>query len=379
MLVAASASAEPNASLSLLQAVKQQETPALAPTSVLDMLGLLYYGADGRTKNQLGALFGGASQDEVAAAAAKAKRQLPGYQRIGSVWFSNRVAITPEFLRAVENNWHFYISAAPLRTDPAKAASDVNFWYDQKTNGYVKSVITPTELESKPDILAVIVTAFISPWKETFKTSKTKPMMFFRSAEEKFMVQMMTAKSKLSYYEDDAFQALKLSYQAKDFELLLFLPRNARESDAALGKLNAAYLETVLKGMKTYDVDLQLPRVEFTVSQDWREIFLKSKLAAPFTAGEANFKRINNNDPEPLYIAKLKEEVLIRWNEEGTEARSIITGPMEPFGSAPELPKDKPATFHANHPFAFLIYNKTEKDVAFAGIIQSPQQMQVAQ
>ncbi|WP_309385558.1 serpin family protein [Cerasicoccus frondis] len=374
LLASTTVSADPNASLGLLQAVKKQETPALAPTAVLDMLGLLYFGAEGRTEAQLGALFGGKSQEEVAAAAAKAQRQLPGYQRIGSVWFDDRVAVTTDFLKAVEQQWQFYTSSAPLRTDAQGAAEQVNFWYGQKTNGHINEVVTAANLADQPDMLAVIATALVSPWKDKFSPGATFNGWFYRSSTEKFMVETMQGVAKRPYFADDALQIVELELEAKDFAVLICLPKDARQFDAALAKLNGAYLSDTMGKLKPTEVKLALPKVSFKNSLNWREVFVNSRLSAPFTAGQANFSRINNNDPAPLYIAQLVEEVEIRWNENGVSASSTTNALAAPWGEKPAA-----VTVNANHPFGFLVYNKAEKDIAFAGIIQSPSQMEVAQ
>ncbi|GHB96942.1 serpin family protein [Cerasicoccus arenae] len=381
LLVPLPALADVNTSLSLLQAVKTQEEPAFAPMSVLDMLGLLYYGSSGKTEQQMGALFAGQTRETVAKEAAKAQRALPGYRRIDSVWFSERVQVTNEFFQAASDQWKYNVSAIPLRTDPAKAASLVNFWYSEQTNGYIKSVVSPADLDGKPDMLAVLVTVFISPWKgDYFSNATTSPMMFYRSSDEKFLVRMMKTKERFPYYEDEQFQVLTIPYKSDDFTLLVFLPKDARQFDQALGALNGKYLLQAASKAKPELINLQLPRVDYDTEISWRDIFLKSKLSEPFTPGKANFSGINENHPEPLFIAKLIEKVEIKWNEKGTEARSTVTASTDPFGPAPEKPKSpKSIDFNANHPFCFVIYNEKARDAAFAGIITAPGQMEIVQ
>jgi len=372
IFAAAHTRADVNASLSLLRAVEDQPQPALAPTSVLDMIGLLYYGSAGSSERQLSALFGGVSREDVAKQAAKAQRNLPGYSRIGSVWFSERVQVTNEYYQAISDQWNFHVSIAPLRTDPSTAAQDVNFWYSQLTNGHIKNVIQPSDLNGQPDMLAVVATAFISPWKTPFDPGKTRNATFYRSSEQKFPVKMMQETAKYPYFEDDAFQVLSIPLKMDDFAMYFLLPRDARDFDASMKKLNGDYLENAVGKAKPSLVKVDLPRVSFKVKRDWRDVFVKSKLSAPFTKDQANFERINNNKPEPLFIAKLIEEVEIKWDEAGVMARSVTSAVSDPVASKPEAK----FTFNANHPFVFVIYNKKDKDVAFAGIIEAPEQMQ---
>lgn len=365
--------ADVNTSLSLLRALESDPNPAYAPTALFDMMGLLYYGAAGTSEQQLAALFGGAKREEVAAAAAKAQRTLPGYTSIGSVWFSERVQVTPEYFQAISNQWKFHVSAAPLRVAPDKAAEDINFWYSQQTKGYFADVINAAQLEDQPDMLAVIATAFISSWKTPFDPAKSRNATFYRSSEEQFPVKMVRATAKFPYFADETYQAVSIPLAMEDFQILYFLPRDARQFKEALNALNADYLEKVRKGLKSQMVDLELPRVSFKVERNWRNVFMKSKLTAPFTEGQANFSRINENKPEKLFISKLIEETAISWNEAGVEAKSVTKAALnEPFGkSEPEAREE----FNANHPFIFIIYNKKAENIAFAGIISSKSQM----
>lgn len=225
-------------------------------------------------------------------------------------------------------------------------------------------------------MIAVMVTAFKLPWeKEYFEAAQTKPQTFYHSADNKFPVLMMHAEDKFNYAEDEYFQILRIPYKGGDFNLLLFLPRDARNFDQAMSALNGKYLTDNVGKLKSTLVNVTLPRVAYTTELDWREVFLKSKLSGAFTAGQANFSRINGNNPEPLYIAKFIETVEIAWGEEGTEAKSGIAMNAVTFGAKGEDKKPKAVEFLANHPFAFLIYDEKAKDVAFAGIINAKSQM----
>lgn len=375
LLLLVSARADNNTSLGLLRAIQDEPEPAFAPTALLDMMSLLYYGSAGSSERQLSALFGGASREEVAKAAAKSQRKASGYSRIGSVWFSERVQVTTDFYQAISKQWGFHVSAAPLRTDPGKAAQDINFWYDQQTRGYIKEVVPPPLLEDKPDMLAVMATAFLSPWKTPFEESKTKQAMFYQSSEQQFRVQMMQATAKFPYTDDEVFQVLSVPLEMDDFQILYLLPKDARQFKDALNSLKDAYLEKVIKQLKPQLVQLDLPRVSFQVNRNWRDVFIKSKLSAPFTEGQANLSRINDNKPEELYIAKLIEQVEITWNEAGMTARSTAAASAEPFGAASKEKKAEAIEFNANHPFIFILYNKKENDIAFTGIIEAQDQM----
>ncbi len=362
--------------LDLFHLVRDQEPVSLAPNGIIDVLGLHYYGSDGSTEETFRLeVFNNRTRDDVAEAAAQTVRELPGYRNIGAVWFSPRVNIEQDFLTAALIKWQLHIDRAPFTTDIPAATKQINSWFGQRTNGMVPVVVTEADLSAglPPDMVSVVVTAFVSPWKNSyFSRSDTSRQLFYKSPEENFEVDMMHTKSNFGYFENDDLKAVLLHYKAEQIGLMLMMPMDPNGFDTFVSDLTYATFSGIysaMPGTHNERVKLALPKVDFATSRNWRSIFIRKGITKPFL-GEANFSRINNNNPEPIYISHLKQLTKLQWNEWGTKAISVTTALDEPFGSLPE-----PKTFIANRPFVYFIFNKDTRDILFMGIINSQSQM----
>lgn len=370
--------AQEQGNFELFQKVRHEENLALAPTALIDALSLLYFGSSGETEVSLKSyLFTEMNRHEAAKHAQQKQRTLPGYRSIGSLWFSNRLVLNDEFLKSAKTNWEYHTERIPIRADKQKAFSRINKWYSEQTHGSINSVGSLSDLDAPSDMLGFIVTAFASPWdKNHFKARLTSNEPFHRSTSEQFDVSMMKAVDSFQYYENEILQGLKISYANKTTSLLLLLPKNAKNFSSIKSQISSDIYNEFLTSMTQTRVRLWLPKVNYTSKITWHEVFKQSPIACAFTPQEAEFRHINNNSPEPLFISSLTQEVMVRWDERGTEARSTTSFAADPFGPSPNPePSHQPISFIANHPFFYFIVNSSNKNVLFSGIIDSQEQM----
>jgi serpin B len=74
--------------------------------------------------------------------------------------------------------------------------------------------------------------------------------------------------------------------------------------------------------------------------------------------------------PVPLFIAQVLQEAFVDVDEGGTEA-AAVTAVVKTWVSA-EIPAVPPIPFHADHPFLYLIRDKTTGVVLFIGRVVDP-------
>ena len=78
-----------------------------------------------------------------------------------------------------------------------------------------------------------------------------------------------------------------------------------------------------------------------------------------FDKDKANFKSMSD---VKTYISKIKQGAYIKVDEEGTVAASVSSGKMLATAVAHE-----PVVFHADHPFVYLIVERSSQAILFAG------------
>jgi serpin B len=63
---------------------------------------------------------------------------------------------------------------------------------------------------------------------------------------------------------------------------------------------------------------------------------------------------------QALFLSQVMQDAVIKVDEEGTEAAAVSTGMM---GTSVQ----EPTTFHADHPFLYLITESSTGAILFAG------------
>src|SRR5262249_6796862 len=178
--------------------------------------------------------------------------------------------------------------------------------------------------------------------------------------------QMMHRHNSLSLVENDSFQMLELPYESYDLSMFVFLPKKV-EGLADLEKsLTAENLSKWLKQRKRYEVDVALPKFKMTAEFKMKDVLSAMGMPIAFS-NKADFSGMSSH--EQLFIDQVLHKAYVDVNEKGTEAAAATAVIMAPTGIQ-ILPK---ATFRADHPFTFLIYENRTGSILFAGRVANPQ------
>ena len=153
------------------------------------------------------------------------------------------------------------------------------------------------------------------------------------------------------------------------------LPEEGKTTDDIVNLLaqRGLYTKTYTGGegdmYRHYEVDLKLPRFETSSDTDELDndglVGLMKKMGVNL-AFDSDFSEIPNMCDVPVYIAMMRQKAKIKVNEEGSEAAAVtVAGMYEKSSVGPvEYPK---ATFHANHPFVYVIREVSSNVILFVG------------
>nr|GEU43182.1 hypothetical protein [Tanacetum cinerariifolium] len=170
------------------------------------VLGMLAFGAKGRTLEQLLGFLGHETMDQLRAESCALK--FFAQNCVGSLH--------------VKANYVDFIN-------PAKAVQVINSWVKRKTKGLIPTVIQEEDLLNWEDARMVFVNAlhFNGTWSKPFNTNKTRKKEFHLIKGEKVSVPFMTSK-KFDYGSFGDYKILKIPYESKgqsnEFSMYIFLP-----------------------------------------------------------------------------------------------------------------------------------------------------------
>jgi serine protease inhibitor len=345
-----------------------------SPYSISTALAMTYAGARGDTEAQMAqALHFALSQEELHPAFAALGQRLKAVQAAGDIqlnvanalWPHLDYPFLPAFLELVEANYGVALTALDYVADPEGSRQQINAWAEAQTQGKIKDLIPPRIINEFTRLVLTNAIYFKGNWASQFDPARTKDAPFTVQPGQMVTVPLMAQKLTCGYGEAAGVQVLELPYVGNDLSMVILLP-NAIDGLASLeAQLTPAALAQWTGRLWDTEVQIFLPR--FKVEAAFR---LDSALKAlgmvdAFDMELANFAGMDGK--AWLVITAVLHKAFVEVNEEGTEAAAATAVVMGLRSMPPPTP-----VFRADHPFLFLLREKSTGSVLFLGRVVDP-------
>lgn len=348
----------------------------LSPISITYALGMLNNGAAGETQQEINKVLGFSETgaDGINQFCYKMMQRALTLDEKTKVLIADNIymnkgyELKPAFKETVKT---FYDADAETRDFfDGKTRDVINQWASDHTEGMIKEVLKEDEFQ--PDFVSYLLNAiyFKGTWQYQFDKNMTQDEGFLHPGltKEELVIPMMHQTAELDYLETDNFQALRLPYGNGAWNMTVLLPTvNIHEVDTGedinkvLKSLNTASWQKIQQQMAPMKVDVHLPRLESDTDIDLIPIMRKLGMTKAFTSA-AEFPNFCNT---ATFIGLMKQVAKIKLDEEGTEAAAVTVIGMDKSMAGPSEPDY--ATFYANHPFLYVISEKTTGAIFFIG------------
>ena len=348
-----------------------EKSTILSPISITYALGMLNNGAAGETLQQINKVLGFNNADEVNAFCKKMLTEAPHLDKLTKVQIANNIYVNKDYTLNpvfVEKANDFY-NAQPETRDFAdgKTLDVINQWASDHTEKMIEEVLN--EEEFKPYAVSYLLNAiyFKGVWAEKFKKAETKEEVFEHAGPNKNLiyVPMMHQQEKLLYADKGDYEALQLPYGNGAYSMTILLPKEGKSTyDIAQGLTAESWKTLWQKGVPSGGavVDVKLPRFETKTDVDLVETMSLLGMPNAFDPHKAEFPDFCN---VLTYIELMKQVARIKVSEEGTEAAAVTVIGMGTMASLPSEPIH--VNFHANHPFIYIISEKSTGTIFFIG------------
>lgn len=346
----------------------EKASQILSPLSITYALGMLNNGAAGETKEQINKVLGfsdtGASGiNEFCYKMLKRASTLDDKTK---VIISNNIYVNTDwgcdlFPAFVSTAKAFYDVEPESRSfTDGKTLDVINQWASDHTEGMIKKVLS--EDEFNPSSISYLLNAiyFKGMWAEKFDKNNTKDEEFIHAGTTKELTikPMMWQMSTFDYAENDTYQALCLPYGNGSFQMTVLLPKANMNSVPQVPTAEA--WRQIQQQMRPATVNVKLPRFESNTDINLVPIMKKLGMIRAFDSDLAEFPHFC---PVTSYIGLMKQVAKIKLDEEGTEASAVtVIGVDNAAG-----PLSSVMTFHANHPFLYVISETTTGAIFFIG------------
>jgi serpin B len=343
----------------------------ISPLSVSMALGMTLNGANGTTWQAMQSTLGfeGLTNQQINEAYQNLLQILSGldpkvqFQIANSIWYRQGFTFDPEFIKL--NQTYFDAEVAGLDFSQPAAASTMNQWIEDKTNGRIKNMIQPP---INPFTIMFLINAiyFKGTWTYQFDETKTRDDYFYADDESRQPCRIMVQRSKYFYFENDAFQAIDLPYGDGDFITTIFLPTGENKLDQLIAELTPEKFQNWLTNFKADSVSLFLPRFKLEYKIKLNDVLSALGMEAAFTDA-ADFTKMY--PPGGVFISQVLHKSFLEVNEEGTEAAAatVVEMALTSIGGGP-----KQIIMNINRPFLFIIRDRITNTILFVGKIMNP-------
>jgi len=344
----------------------------ISPLSISLALAMTYNGAEGTTKEAFEKVLhlSGLSVEEINQSYQKLISALLTVdpkvimEIANSIWYRDDFSVEANFLNINKNYYDAEVTDLNF-SDPA-SVDIINNWVSEKTHQKINKIVDLI----KPDDVMFLINAvyFKGIWKYQFNKDDTKDKLFYNQNGDPLKnVKMMSFKEKINYASNDLFQAVELPYGQGNFNMVVLLPGYQIPLDSLASEMNATNWNTWMESFSNETpVNVYLPKFKVEYKKELMPELTRLGMGIAFS-DFADFTKINKNGG--LYISSVKHKTFIEVDEEGTEAAAVTSVTIS-FTSAGG--GDGSIEFNANHPFIYVIMEKTTGAIMFMGKITEP-------
>ena len=364
----------------------------VSPFSVHAALAMTYAGARGQTAEQMATTLHVAGTDNVHTAYGQVLKRLNAPPKIGlhrrvgdrlervmvpaydlvvanALWGQQGYPWKEPFLDLTATHYGAGLNEVDFATDAGEARVKLNAWIEKRTNAKIQELIQPGVLRPTTRLVLTNAVYLKASWRDDFPKSATREAPFHVAAGKQVKAPLMHQKERHGYMQTPTLQALEMAYKGGDLTMVVLLPRAVDGLDALEKSLTAKRLYGWLNRLETHEVQVTLPKFEFTGRYGLSKALRQLGMVDAFTAA-ADFSGMSAR--EKLVLSGVIHQAYVAVDEEGTEAAAATAVMM--VGAEMHGDKPEPKVFTADHPFLFLVRHRPTGAILFMGRVVNPVQ-----
>lgn len=349
-----------------------------SPYSISSALAVTYAGARGKTALEMAEVLWFAKDQDAFHPVFKAftdsiflsgKEEGTEMNIANALWVEENYQIIQDFLDLATDYYGARAENVSFKTneDLEKSRQKINRWVENKTNDKIKELIPQGILDELTRMVITNAIWFNGNWLNPFEKSRTSPSIFHISRDKTVSTDFMHQEKETGYYEDDDVQAIELPYKGGKMSMLIILPKDI-DGWKLLGRLlSTERLAVITKGIEQHKIDMAIPKFTYESEFNLKEILFKMGMEQAFT-NDADFSGLTEDND--LRIDDIIHKAFIEVNETGTEAAAATAVTM---ALKTALEEEDIIQFIADHPFLYLIRDKTTGGIIFMGRFINPE------
>lgn len=343
--------------------VKDGENMCISPLSAYLGLAMVAQGLENDKANELTALLGSQSIDDLNSTAGKLMAYLCqpyGEDQLSvanNIWLQKGVKVNAGYFETMSKYYNAAIQNVNF-IETQKTRSLINSWISDRTWNMIPEFVKEEDLNPATMFYFANTIAYNGKWDVRFNPKDTKEETFNSvKGPQKCMMMHNKARNETGVFDDSDWIHLTLSHDMTD--LFIIIPKGAtpRQFLATLDKntIHERYLS-----MQTYIVNLSMPRFDLNHKSNCTDI-----LSAMGLELEGALSGISP-DLAGTNLGKIKQETVLNVSEEGVKAVAVTGGGGDMSSFVPYK-----TDFRVDEPFAYIIRDSKTGMIIMAGVVNS--------
>lgn len=349
-----------------------------SPTSIVVSLAMVFLGSGGNTAHQLAKTLKWYSHEfedvhlalkSLQEAIKESEHDNLELKIANRIWGHEHLDETAEFQESSLTFYNTRIAKVDFKESYERAREEINRWVEETTARKVRGFLPPGAVNQDTRLALINAIYFKGTWLHAFKPEKTHHARFYTGSDRENVVEveMMSRTSKHSYFVDkeNDCKVIELPYSGDDISMLIALPSEIDGVSQLELVINSEMMSQWIMSLENTTVKVSLPKFILSQHFELKEVLNKLGIIDLFVPGIADLSGISS--VESLYVSHVIHKAHININERGTEATAASGVVMQ------KRSLDMPPEFYANHPFLFIIYQKTSSAILFMGRVKKPE------
>jgi serine protease inhibitor len=341
----------------------------MSPLSASMALGMTMNGAAGKTFDEMRSslAFGSQTSAEINQSyrslidMLRALDSNVDFRIANSIWYRDGFPFESTFL--TESQQFFDAKVSGLDFSAASAASTINNWVNQSTNGKIDAIVDgPID----PAVVMYLLNAiyFNGSWTTRFDKAQTRSETFNSADGTVAPIMMMRRTGELRVAQTPDAQVIDLAYGGDAYAMTILLPRSGKPIRDVVAGLTGESWQAAVANVATTSVELQMPKFTMKWGANLNDPLQALGMRQAFAAGGADFTRMSQARGKDLYISVVKQKSFVDVHEEGTEAAAVTSVEIRETSA--------PAAIRVDRPFVFAIRERLSGTIIFLGKIVRP-------
>jgi serine protease inhibitor len=350
-----------------LQDDPAQTNKLISPLSIYLALSMAYNGANNATRDSMkqALKLDNISIDDLNKTCKALIEQIPGADNkinisiANSIWYNQLKQPLQQFLNTTHDYYHATVS--PLNFAANDAVNTINKWVADNTHQKITSILD--KIDGNALMFLINAIYFKGNWQYLFDKKATRDLPFYLASNTTVSTPFMKLDGKgLNYFADNTMQVVQLPYGGGNFSMYVLLPVKGVSITQFASGIDAAFFQSLPSLLYKSDLNLFLPKFKYSYSiKDMKPALGKLGMNIAFT-DQADFSKMYNVGAQ---ITEAIHKTFIEIDETGTEAAAATS-----IGVG--LTSAGPMSMYVDHPFMYIIAEKTSNTVLFTGIVNNP-------